>query len=147
MRWPPGVAAVADAAGAAAEFHGGGGGGFHMGGGGMRMGGGGFHPGGGFHAAAPHGGGFTMGGGAQASMASTRAAPTDLPDATLALAAFPGQTMTHRTLGGAGHGFAGQPGARTLGHQNANRILTGRAGAVGAGAALGAAADARALRT
>jgi hypothetical protein len=48
--------------------------------------------------------------------------------------------MTHRTLGGAGQGLAGQAGARTLGHQNANRILTGRAGAVGAGAALGAAA-------
>ena len=125
--------------GGGGEYHGGGGGGFHMGGGGMRMGGGGFHPGGGFTRprlmAAASGWAVAR----QASMASTRAVPTDSPDATLALAAFRTDNDAP-PLGGAGHGFAGQPGARTLGHQNANRILTGRAGAVGAGAALGAAA-------
>jgi hypothetical protein len=56
----------------------------------------------------------------------------------LAARSAPNQAMMH---GGPGHGFAGpNAGARTLGHQNANRILTGRAGAAGAGAALGAAA-------
>jgi hypothetical protein len=121
-------------------FHGGGGGGFHMGGGGMRMGGGGFHPGGGFHAAAPHGGGFRMGGGAPSFHGFHAGSPHGFAGRNFGARGISGQTMTHRTLGGAGHGFAGQPGARTLGHQNANRILTGRAGAVGAGAALGAAA-------
>jgi hypothetical protein len=128
-------------------FHGGGGG-FHMGGGGMRMGGGGFHPGGGFHAAVPHGGGIRMGGGGphgfhaggfQAGGPHGLTA-RNLGARNLGARGLSSQAMTHRTLGGAAHGLAGQSGAGTLAHQNANRILTGRAGAAGAGAALGAAA-------
>ena len=135
-----------------------GGGGVHMGGGGMRMGGGGFHPGGGFHAAAPHGGGFRMGGGAPRgfhgggfhagsphgfagrNFGAHNLSARNLGARNLGARNAANQAMTQRNLGGPGHGFAGQPGARTLGHQNANRILTGRAGAAGAGAALGAAA-------
>jgi hypothetical protein len=124
-------------------FHMGGGGGFHaMGGGGMRMGGGGFHPGGGFHAG---GSGFHANAFRGGNLGAFRAGSVHgFMGRNFGGAPFAGHAMSHRTLGGTipGRSFGGP---RTLAHQNApfggaNRNLVGRAGAVGAGAALGAAA-------
>ena len=137
--------------GGGGAFHGGGGGphgrrgggGFHaMGGGGMRMGGGGFHPGGGFHAG---GSGFHANAFRGGNLGAFRAGSVrGFTGTELRGAPFAGHAMSHRTLGGTipGRSFGGP---RTLAHQNApfggaNRNLVGRAGAVGAGAALGAAA-------
>jgi LTXXQ motif family protein len=140
-------------------FHGGGGG-FHMGGGGMRMGGGGFHVpsgggmrmgGSGFHALS--GGSMRMGSGGFHGLSGGRmrlggsgfhALGNGFHANAIRGGNFGAHAMSHHTLGGniPGRSFGGP---RTLAHQNApfggvNHNLVGRAGAAGAGAALGAAA-------
>jgi hypothetical protein len=122
-----GVAMIAALASDASAGHGGGG----HGGGGH---GGGGHGGGG-HAGGGHGGGFHAGGHGGGSHAF---AARSLGGRSTGSRAFAGQA--HRTLGGAGHTFAGQnAAAHTLGHQNAplnqaNGHMVGGAAAIGAAA-------------